>query len=100
LIHEQKNHIVEKAAMQLGKQSPNNKISHLEGKLSEFLGKESKMIRNRAGDPVFLSKDMERRVRFDFKNPHGDIPHMHIEKKINCKWKDATSKHRIYPYMD
>ncbi len=58
------------------------------------------MIENKAGDSVFLSNDTTRRVRFDFNNPHGDRPHMHIEKKINSKWKDATSQHRIYPFED
>lgn len=88
---------IAKSEIQFAKQNPFHKTSQLERKLSEWLGKETTMIKNKAGDPVFLSKDMERRIRFDFNNPHGDRPHMHIEKKINSKWKDATNEHRIYP---
>lgn len=58
------------------------------------------MIKNKAGDPVFISKNETRRVRFDFNNPPGDKPHMHIETKINSKWKDASSQHRIYPFNE
>ena len=86
--------------MQLCQQNRNIKITQLEGKLSEWLGPETKMIKNQAGDPVFLSNNTERRIRFDFNNPHGDRPHMHIEIKINSKWKEATSQHRIYPIVD
>lgn len=38
-----------------------------------------------------------RRVRFDFNNPHGDKVHLHFENKLGDRWKDASSKHRIYP---
>jgi hypothetical protein len=76
------------------------KISELEGKVSDWLGKEARVIRNNAGDPVFLSRDETRRLRFDFNNSHGDKPHIHIEKKVNFKWKDASSHHRIYPKVE
>jgi hypothetical protein len=45
------------------------------------------MVRNKAGDSVFISKDNVRR-RFDFNNTHGDQVHMHIEVKIK-KWGQA-----------
>ncbi len=85
---------VAKGGVKLGKQNPGHKISQLEGKLSEWLGNETKMIKNKAGDSVFLSKDMERRVRFDLlrPNPHNN-PHMHIEELIKGEWKGS----RIYP---
>ena len=92
-------HIINKG-MTCGKQVCNPKVAELEGKLSGWLGKESKMITNKAGDPIFLSKDAKKRIRFDFNNPHGDKMHMHLETKINSKWKDATPQHRIYPFKD
>jgi len=80
--------------MQLCKQNPSNKISQIEGKLSEWLGKETKMFKNKAGDSVFISNDTTRKVRFDFlrPNPHNN-PHMHIEELIKGEWKGP----RIYP---
>jgi hypothetical protein len=47
--------------MQLCKQNPSHKISQLEGKISKWLGKETQMIKNRAGDSVFISKDNTRK---------------------------------------
>jgi len=72
-------------------------VVQLEQRISGWLGEGTQFIRNKAGDPVFLSKDGLRRVRFDFKNPHGDKMHLHIEHKVGGKWKDASSQHRIYP---
>lgn len=45
------------------------KIARLEKEISEWLGKGTKMVKNKSGDTVFLSKDRTRRVRFDFENP-------------------------------
>ena len=75
----------------------NRAITKLEGRISNWLGEETRLIRNQAGDPVFISKDCTRRVRFDFNNSHGDKMHIHFEKKAGKKWIDASSKHRIYP---
>jgi hypothetical protein len=55
------------------------------------------MFKNKAGDPIFISKDGTRRVRFDFNNSHGIDKHMHIEHKPNTKWKDITKQHWIFP---
>jgi len=76
------------------------KITDLEKKISEWLGENSKMIKNKSGDPIFISEDAKRRVRFDFLNPHGEKPHMHIEIKPNNNWKNATSEHRIFPKIN
>ncbi len=62
-----------------------------------WLGKDYKAITNKAGDNIFISKDGMRKMRFDIKNSHGDKPHIHLEQKINEKWKGATNIHRIYP---
>jgi tetratricopeptide (TPR) repeat protein len=72
-------------------------VVQLEKNISDWLGEGTKLIRNKAGDPVFLSKDGLKRVRFDFNNPHGDKLHLHIEQKLEGRWQDATSQHRIYP---
>ncbi len=72
-------------------------VVQLEKQISGWLGEGTQFIRNKAGDPVFLSKDGLRRVRFDFNNPHGDKLHLHIEHKIGGRWEDASSQHRIYP---
>ncbi len=50
-------------------QGTSHKILKLEEKISAWIGKDSKMIKNQSGDLVFLSKDGQRRVRFDFNNP-------------------------------
>jgi hypothetical protein len=68
----------------------------LEKGVSNWLGKSTQLIYNKAGDPVF-SKDSVRCVRFDFNNPHGDKAYLHIEHKVDGRWKDATLTHRIYP---
>jgi hypothetical protein len=62
------------------------KIIRLEGRISDWLGKGTKFIRNEAGDPVFLSKDGLRCVRFDFNKtkPHNN-PHAHLEIKVDGK---------------
>ena len=49
-------------------QNPNN-ILHLVETISDWLGKGTKLIRNKAGDPVLLSKDADKRIRFDFLRP-------------------------------
>ncbi len=86
---------VAKRGVQLSKQSSSNKISQLEGNISEWLGKEAKMIKNKTGDTVFLSKNGTKKVRFDFNHPapHSN-PHGHIEEFFNGKWNKSGP---IYP---
>ncbi len=63
-----------------------------------FLGDGYRTITNRAGDKIFMSKDGLRKIRFDFRNPHGDLPHVHLEVFRNGRWRDAISGvHRLYP---
>jgi len=73
----------------------NFKIKHLEKEISDWLGAETKMIINPKGDPIFLSKDGKRKVRFDFNwtAPHEN-PHLHIEHLLNDEWQEIS---RIYP---
>jgi hypothetical protein len=64
----------------------------------KWLGKDYKTITNKAGDKIYMSKDGLRKIRFDIKNSHGDIPHIHLEIFKNGKWYDAIPGiHRIYP---
>jgi RHS repeat-associated protein len=74
-----------------------DKIGNVTEKVEKYLGKDYRVITNRKGDKIFLSKDGTRRIRFDMKSTHGDRPHVHLEEKIGGKWRDATNKHRIYP---
>jgi len=85
----------EKSGRKLAEKVSNKKIVELEEQISNWLGKETRFIRNEAGDPVFISKDGTRRVRFDFNNtaPHQNL-HSHVEVKINNKWIKSGP---IYP---
>lgn len=89
--------LILETATEIGSSVKIAEVVQLERRISEWLGEGTQCIRNKAGDPVFLSKDGIRRVRFDFNNPHGDVPHMHMEQKLEGSWHDASSKHRIYP---
>ncbi len=72
-----------------------SEIVQLEKRISEWLGEGTKFIKNEAGDPVFLSKDGKRCIRFDFNNtkPHNN-PHVHVEIKVDGKWVKSG---QIYP---
>lgn len=66
--------------------------------LRQWLGKDYKVVTNKAGDKIFMSKDGLRKIRFDIKNSHGDAPHLHLEIFKNGKRHDAIQgTHRIYP---
>lgn len=88
-------------ALAKGEGSISVEVVQLEKKLSEWLGEGTKLLRNEAGDPILLSKDGLRKVRFDFKNPEPhEFPHMHLEQKINNKWEDVVGSEgipQIYP---
>jgi hypothetical protein len=69
--------------------------AQLEKSLSEWLGEGTQFIRNKSGDPVFLSKDGLRKVRFDFNKPAPHLsPHLHIEHLVNGEWQEIS---RVYP---
>ncbi len=70
-------------------------VVQLEKQVSGWLGEGTKVIHNTAGDPVFLSKDGIRKVRFDFSRPYPhENPHLHFEEFVNGEWKEIS---RIYP---
>ena len=70
-------------------------IKSLEGRVSNWLGEGTKLIRNKAGDPIFLSQDKVRRVRFDFNRPYPhENPHLHFEKKQGDIWNNIA---KVYP---
>ncbi|QVL58358.1 MAG: hypothetical protein KFB93_01430 [Simkaniaceae bacterium] len=70
-------------------------IVKLEKEVSSWLGEGTKLIRNKAGDPIFLSKDCTRRMRFDFNRPypHENL-HLHFDKYVKGRWVEVK---RIYP---
>ena len=73
-------------------------VNNVAQQAKSWLGKDYKVVTNKAGDNIFMSKDRLRKMRFDIKNPHGDSPHIHLEEFINGKWRDAIpGTHRIYP---
>lgn len=70
-------------------------VVQLEQRISGWLGEGTQFVRNKAGDPVFLSKDGLRKVRFDFKRPHPhESPHLHFEHLVKGEWEEIS---RIYP---
>ncbi len=74
---------------------PSSKLPVLEQNISQWLGKETKLYYNKAGDPIFLSKDGLRKVRFDFNRPTPhESPHMHFESLVDGEWQQIS---RIYP---
>jgi hypothetical protein len=75
--------------------SYSNKIESLSNKIQGWLGSNSRLIRNKAGDLIFLSADGIRRVRFDINNPKPHAsPHGHVEEFLNGIWQKSGP---IYP---
>jgi RHS repeat-associated protein len=71
-----------------------NVIQALGNEIKQFLGDDSRMIVNEAGDKIFVSQNGLRRVQFHFNKtfPH-DSPHVHIDVKVGGTWKNT----RFYP---
>jgi filamentous hemagglutinin len=78
--------------------SLNSKTPSLPEVIEDYLGKDFRMLKNKSGDPIFVNNNNTRRIRFDAQNPHGDIPHGHVEHYDQNlgKWLDYTEKHRVY----
>jgi hypothetical protein len=73
----------------------NNKITNLVNGIKSWLGPEAKLVINKSGDIVLLSKDGKRRERFDINNPSPhQSPHGHVEELVNGKWKKSG---QLYP---
>ena len=71
-------------------------VEQVDREIRKWLKDDYKTITNKSGDKLFISKDGNRKVRFDIENSHGDKPHIHFENKVNGEWVDAADKHRIY----
>jgi len=70
-------------------------IIEVEKQISTWLGPDVKLIYNTAKDPIFLSQDGLRKVRFDFNRPFPhENPHVHFEHYIDGEWQEIS---RIYP---
>ena len=77
---------LEKLRNSISQISP-RQLKSLENRVSNWLGDGTRLIKNKAGDPIFLSQDNLRRVRFDFNrtDPHNNL-HCHVESYINGEW--------------
>ena len=63
------------------------KIGQIADSVSEWLGEGARVVKNDAGDYLFLSKDGTRRIRFDINRPYPhQSPHGHIEELVGSKW--------------
>lgn len=63
--------------------------------IEEFLGGKGKIITNSDGDMVLMKGN--KKIRFDIKDPHGDLAHFHLETtNPKGKWIDAGPEHRYY----
>ncbi len=72
-----------------------NKVSDLAKDMKSWLGEDAKVITNKAGDKIFLSKDGTKRIRFDINKPHPhNSPHGHIEELKNGEW---VGNGQLYP---
>ncbi|MCF7852745.1 MAG: hypothetical protein K9M07_05855 [Simkaniaceae bacterium] len=70
-------------------------ITKLEKQISNWLGNNTQLIKNKAGDSIFLSSDGMKKIRFDFKRPYPhESPHMHFECFVDGEWKEIN---RVYP---
>ncbi len=67
----------------------------MEKRLSDWLDEGTQILRNKAGDPILLSRDGSRKLRFDFNRPYPhESPHLHLEQLADGEWRQIS---RIYP---
>lgn len=85
-------------AARVGKNSEKIDQVNILQQVKDWLGDGYKALTNKSGDRIFISKDGQRKMRFDIENSHGDKPHIHLEAFKNGQWRDAVhDTHRIYP---
>lgn len=83
------------SAAGLGNSTKIAEVVQLEKRISDWLGESTQVIHNKAGDPVFLSKDGLKKVRFDFNKPAPhESPHLHLEQLVDGEWQEIS---RVYP---
>lgn len=71
------------------------KVGEIADSVSEWLGEGARVVKNDAGDYLFLSKDGTRRIRFDINRPYPhQNPHGHVEELVGSKWVKSGP---IYP---
>lgn len=85
-------------ASKIAKQTKNfslQKIDNAVKSIDSFFEGKGKIITNADRDMVLIKSN--KKIRFDIKDPHGDKPHFHVEKKnLKDKWVDAGPEHRYY----
>lgn len=74
--------------------SHNKRVGFVAAKMRNWIGKDAEIITNTSDDLIILSKDGNRKIRFNLNNPspHNN-PYVHVEKKVNGKWKTE----RVWP---
>jgi RHS repeat-associated protein len=71
------------------------KLNHTVKAIEGFLEGKGQIITNTDGDMILIKGN--KKIRFDIKDPHGDLPHFHLEKmNANGKWVNAGFEHRYY----
>ncbi|WP_141733938.1 RHS repeat domain-containing protein [Oligoflexus tunisiensis] len=79
----------------LGVATASRAITPAADAILKYIGPGGKLIRNKAGDIVLMSKDGLKKVRFDIKRPQPhNNPHSHVEEIINGTWHKSGP---IYP---
>lgn len=73
----------------------NSRVERMIQVLNGYLGDGFSMKKNSLGDPIFMSADGNRKIRFDTHDPRGYAPHGHVEIKSGNKWTDYTGQHHI-----
>ncbi len=82
-------------ALEVTKKSGLKKFDSTVKSMEDFLGGKGKIVTNADGDMILMRGN--RKIRFDVKDPHGDMPHFHLEEmKQNGRWTDAGPEHRYY----
>ena len=71
------------------------KLTHI---IEDYLGIDFRMIKNADGDVIFINNGNTKKIRFDINDPHGYLPHGHVEVyDYTLKdWIDLTDRHMIY----
>ena len=88
------------STLQMSQSTTKNQLTNVQletllNQAQDYLGQDVRVIINKAGDPIFLSKDGMRCIRFDFNStkPHNNL-HMHVERKVGDTWIKSGP---IYP---
>jgi len=79
--------------------APKVPVATLTREMNNWLGSGARVITNRSGDKIFISRDGLRKARFDINNPSPhNSPHAHFEQFTGGAWRPINPNHpQIYP---